>query len=62
VARFELLLKKFAIYFPKIGYTQGLNFVAGYLLMCGFDDDHSFKILVSLMIHDKIMAIGLYDD
>jgi hypothetical protein len=30
--------------------------------MCGFDDDAAFKILVSLMIHDKILAIGLYED
>lgn len=30
--------------------------------MCGFDDDTAFKILVSLMIHDKLLAIGLYED
>jgi hypothetical protein len=36
--RFEALLKKFALYFPKVGYTQGLNFLAGYILIAGFDD------------------------
>lgn len=36
--RFENLLKKFALYFPKVGYTQGLNFLAGYILIAGFDD------------------------
>ena len=30
--------------------------------MCGFDDDTAFKMLVSLMIHDKLLAIGLYED
>ncbi len=30
--------------------------------MCGFDDDTAFKVLVSLMVHQKIMAIGLYED
>jgi hypothetical protein len=30
--------------------------------MCGFDDDTAFKVLVSLMAHDKIIAIGLYED
>jgi hypothetical protein len=35
--RFENLLKKFVLYFPKIGYTQGLNFVAGYFLLAGFN-------------------------
>ena len=38
LSRFELILKKFAIYFPKVGYTQGLNFLAGYLLLAGFSD------------------------
>ena len=36
--RFETLLKKFALYFPKVGYTQGINFLAGYILIAGFDD------------------------
>lgn len=30
--------------------------------MCGFDDESAFKVLVSLMVHEKIMAIGLYED
>ena len=38
LARFETLLKKFALYFPKVGYTQGLNFLSGYLLLAGFSD------------------------
>lgn len=30
---FEWVLQKFALYFPKMGYTQGINFIAGYLLV-----------------------------
>lgn len=33
---FERVLKAFAFEFPKIGYTQGLNFLAGFLLISGF--------------------------
>lgn len=58
--RFEALLKKFAIYFPKVGYTQGLNFLAGYILIAGFDDENAFKILVRLALNDKLMLLGLY--
>lgn len=34
----ENVLKMLAIYFPKIGYTQGLNYLAGYLIMLGFTE------------------------
>lgn len=60
--RFELLLKKFALYFPKLGYTQGLNFIAGYLLIAGFSDRKAFQLLVGLVLHDKMLLLGLYED
>ena len=60
VVRFEILLKKFALFFPKVGYTQGLNFIAGYLLIVGFSDDEAFQILTNLMLNENILLIGLY--
>lgn len=60
--RFENLLKKFAIYFPKVGYTQGINFLAGYILIAGFDDNDAFKILVRIALHEKLLMIGFYED
>ena len=62
MARFEVLLKKFALYFPKIGYTQGLNFLAGYILLAGFNDTQAFETLVAMLLHEKLLLIGLYED
>ena len=45
-----------------MGYTQGLNFLAGYILIAGFDNDTAFKILVRMALNDKLMVIGLYED
>jgi hypothetical protein len=28
-----------ALYFPQMGYTQGLNFVAGFLLLSGCEEE-----------------------
>ena len=60
--RFETLLKKFSLYFPKLGYTQGLNFLAGYILLAGFNDEEAFEILANLALNDKLLLIGLYED
>jgi hypothetical protein len=32
----SLLLRNVVNCFPGIGYTQGMNFYAGFLLLCGF--------------------------
>ena len=60
--RFENVLKKIAVYFPHVGYTQGLNFVCGFLLLSGCQEEECYNILVKLMLHDRILAIGLYQD
>ena len=38
IERFEKILKKVALYFPEMGYTQGLNFAVGFLMLSGFED------------------------
>lgn len=38
IQRFEKILRKVALYFPHVGYTQGLNFSAGFLMISGCDD------------------------
>ena len=55
-----MLLKNFAVHFPKIGYTQGLNLVAGYLLLAGFNDFEAFEFLTRICLNDKLMMIGAY--
>lgn len=62
VGRFERILKKLALFFPHVGYTQGLNFTCGFLLISGCEDEECFRLLAKMMIHDRILAIGLYED
>lgn len=33
------VLTRLAAYFPQVGYTQGMNYVVGFLLLCGFDTE-----------------------
>lgn len=60
--QFSDLLKKFAVYFPKIGYTQGLNFLVGYILMSGFQPNEAFAIVCKICTHHNMMCLGLYQD
>jgi hypothetical protein len=45
-----------------VGYTQGINFLAGYILIAGFDDSDAFKILVRIALNEKLLMIGFYED
>lgn len=36
---FEMTLKRIANHFPIMGYTQGINFIVGYLLIAGFSEN-----------------------
>lgn len=45
-----------------MGYTQGLNFVVGFLLISGCEEEECFRLVTKMMIHDKILGIGLYED
>ena len=64
------ILVAFAVYKPCIGYCQGMNFVAGFLLIVsGFKEEETFKIFASLMcnkIPGDCLSIkgleGLYQD
>lgn len=31
-----MVLKRISNHFPTMGYTQGINFIVGYLLIIGF--------------------------
>lgn len=34
---FAQVLQKLAVYFPHIGYTQGMNFIVGFFLLSGLN-------------------------
>lgn len=53
------VLNAYAAYNPKLGYCQGMNFVAGLLLLVSdFQEEESFGVLVCLM--DHVGLAGFY--
>lgn len=59
---FRQVLRKLAVYFPRVGYTQGINFLAGYFLINGLSSQQTFTICVKLLTHQQLLLIGLYQD
>lgn len=59
---FERLLKRIALHYPKLGYTQGINFVAGYFLLEGLSEVEAYKSFVSMLVDQDLMFFGLYED
>jgi hypothetical protein len=57
---FEHVLKRIANHFPVMGYTQGVNFVVGYLLMVGYDDNDAFWMFSHLAMSKRSLLLGLY--
>ncbi|CAD8116956.1 unnamed protein product [Paramecium sonneborni] len=48
--------------YPILGYCQGMNFIAGFLLLVsGGDEYYSFQCLVTLFAHPKFMLYFNYD-
>ena len=56
------VLIRLAAYFPHVGYTQGMNYIVGFLVLCGFDEDSIFWMTVSLMAGRKYLMLGMFED
>eukprot|EP00401_Gymnodinium_catenatum_P004020 CAMPEP_0117569604 /NCGR_PEP_ID=MMETSP0784-20121206/58748_1 /TAXON_ID=39447 /ORGANISM="" /LENGTH=544 /DNA_ID=CAMNT_0005367591 /DNA_START=65 /DNA_END=1695 /DNA_ORIENTATION=- len=54
------VLNAYASYNPDVGYCQGMNFVAGLLLLVSDCEEESFNVLVCLM--DHVGLSGFYTD
>ena len=49
-------------FFPKLGYVQGMNFVAGFILeVSGLEEFESWNFLVNLFKKKKNLYFGLYE-
>lgn len=59
---FAVVLKKLAVYFPKTGYTQGMNFVVGFFLLAGLNIQQTFTFCVKILTNYDLMCLGLYED
>ncbi|CAD8197053.1 unnamed protein product [Paramecium pentaurelia] len=56
------ILQGLSNYYPKLGYCQGMNFIAGFLLLVsGGDEYYSYQCLITLLSHPKFMLYFNYD-
>lgn len=51
-----------AIYYPRLGYIQEMNFIAGYLVIVGMTKIEAFNAFRSILFHPQLMLIGIYED
>lgn len=55
--------KAVGTYFTEVGYCQGLNFLAGFLLqISGGNQMECVNVLISLMTNSRFLLLGLYDN
>lgn len=45
-----------------MGYTQGINFVVGFLIIIGYSENDSFWMFVHIALNRKYLLLGLYED
>jgi len=56
------VLKAISLYFPNLGYTQGMNFtVALFLLVSGGNELQAFWMFVALARDPKFLVMGLFE-
>mmetsp|Transcript_67131 Transcript_67131/g.148737 ORF Transcript_67131/g.148737 Transcript_67131/m.148737 type:complete len:467 (+) Transcript_67131:214-1614(+) len=56
------VLNAYASYNPELGYCQGMNFIAGLLLLVSGCEEESFAVLVCLMDHPEFGLAGFYKE
>lgn len=55
--------KGLALFFPEIGYVQGMNFLAGFfLLLSGFESFETWDFLINFFKKKKNLYFGIYDN
>lgn len=45
-----------------MGYTQGINFIIGYLIIIGYSEEDSFWMFVHIASNRRYLLLGLYED
>jgi len=43
-----------------MGYTQGINFIVGFLLIIGYSEFDAFWIFVHIAINKRYLLLGLF--
>ena len=57
-----MILKRIANYFPRMGYTQGINFIVGYFLIVGYSEEEAFWMFIHFALDKKYLLLGLFED
>ena len=58
--RLRRVLGAYAMHDPEVGYTQGMNFLAGFALLYVEDEADAFALLVRIMHSPRYHMRGLY--
>lgn len=58
--RLKRVLNAYASCNPEIGYCQGMNYVAGLLLLVSHNEEESFFVFTQLMEHEDFGLAGFY--
>jgi len=58
--RLKRVLNAYASSNPEIGYCQGMNYVAGLLLLVSYNEEESFSVFSQLMDHEDFGLVGFY--
>lgn len=45
-----------------MGYTQGMNYVVGFLVLCGFEKQELFWMMVGLLAGRRFLMLGMFED
>ena len=59
---FSNILKRISNHFPVTGYTQGINFIVGYLLIIGYSEFDSYWMFIHIALNRRYMLLGLFED
>lgn len=59
---FARILRRISNHFPAMGYTQGINFIVGYLLIIGYSEFDAFWMFTHIALNRRYMLLGLFED
>ena len=45
-----------------MGYTQGINFIVGYLIVIGYSDEDAFWLFVHIALNRRFLLLGMFED
>lgn len=50
------------MYFHGVGYTQGMNFIVGFMLLCGFDVRECYYLFIHMSMNKSFLLIRNFSE